>query len=51
MEFWSKSPYVQKPLGKRDKRDGNVKMDLKQIYWCAVGWTHLIQVMNQWDLF
>ena len=29
MEFWSKSPYVQKPLGKRDRWDGNVIMDFK----------------------
>jgi hypothetical protein len=30
MEFWSKSPYLKKPLGKRDRWDGNVTMDLKK---------------------
>jgi hypothetical protein len=30
MEFWSKSPYVEKPFGNGDRWDGNVTMDLKK---------------------
>lgn len=37
MEFWSKSPYVQKPLGKRDRWDGNVTMDLKKYILVCCG--------------
>jgi hypothetical protein len=40
---------VKRPLGKpRRRRDGNIRMDLREIRWEDVDWIHTAQDRDQW---
>jgi hypothetical protein len=42
-------PEGKKPLGRpRCKWDDNIKKDLREIGWGAVGWINLAQDRDQW---
>jgi hypothetical protein len=40
---------VGKPEGKRPgRREDNIRMDLREIWWEGVDWMHLVQDKDQW---
>jgi hypothetical protein len=42
-------PERKRPLGRtRRKREDNIRKDLREIGWEAVGWIRLIQDRDQW---
>jgi hypothetical protein len=42
-------PEEKKPRGRpRSRWDDNIRMDLRQIGWGGVDWTHLAQDRDQW---
>jgi hypothetical protein len=32
----------------RCRREGNIRLDLREIWWKIVDWMHLVQDMDQW---
>jgi hypothetical protein len=43
-------PEEKRPLGRPRRRwEDNIRMDLREIEWEGVDWTHLTQVRDQWQ--
>jgi hypothetical protein len=47
-----RKPEGKKPLRRpRRRREDNIDMDLKELKWCGMDWSHLAQNRDQyWDL-
>jgi hypothetical protein len=42
-------PEGKRPFGRpRDRKENNVRKDLRETWWEVVYWTNLAQVRNQW---
>jgi hypothetical protein len=45
---WTEKPQGKRPLATSRRRWDDIKMDLREIEWEGVDWTHLAQDRNQW---
>jgi hypothetical protein len=42
-------PEDEEPLGRfRPRREGIIRLDLREVWWGGVDWMHVAQDRNQW---